>query len=143
MTANVQQACDDMNGMVNDIMVAQFPDVEIRWQGKELPNPPDAQTSWIRVNIVHGPAGQASLASPMGRRRWNRTGTLIVQCFVPLTKGSVVGARAIATALQDGMQGSESSHGVWFRGATVNEVGKDASWYQVNFAITFTYDDVR
>lgn len=142
MTATVKEACDDMNGMVNDIMTAQWPAVVLRWQGLEEANPPDAQTSWVRVTILHATGSQASLASDIGKRRWNRTGSLVVQCFVPLTKGGLDVARAIAASLQDGMQGKNSPHCVWFRNATVNEVGKDASWFQVNFVITFTYDDV-
>jgi hypothetical protein len=143
MTANVATASNEMNTMVNDIMVAQWAGVLIQWQGKTDDKAPEPTAKWIRVYIKHASGSQASLASDTGKRKWSRTGVIIVQCFVPLNNGGLDVARAIAASLQNGFQGKSSPSCVWFRNATVTEVGRDNSWYQVNFSALFTYDDVQ
>jgi hypothetical protein len=143
MTANTATATDQMNALIGSIMASQHPGVEIQWQGVSDDSPPDPQVSWVRVYIRHANGGQASLASNIGKRKWNRQGVLMVQCFVPLNKGGLDAARDIATALQNGIQGAATDGDVWFRNATVNEVGRSDGWYQVNFSALFTYDDVQ
>lgn len=143
MTCDTATACNDMNGMVAMIMAESYPAASAVWQGLGTQEPPAGDRSWIRVTILHADGSQASLAGPVGKRRWNRIGTLVVQCFAPIATGGLDEARAMACALRDGIQGKASTHDVWFRNATIKEVGPDNKWYQVNFSVTFTYDDVQ
>lgn len=144
MTADVQTACNDMNGMVSAIMAQQWPDADIRWQGKgNNLDPPAADKKWVRVTILHANGTQASLAGADGTQRWNEVGTLVVQCFCPVDQGGLDKARAMATSLRAGFRGKASPNQVWFRDPSIREVGRDMGWEQVNFSVTFTYDDVQ
>lgn len=140
MTATIVQARDDMNGLVKSILTAAYSDVQVFWDGIEQADPPDPLISWARVTIRHTNGGQASLAGAFGRRRWQRSGLLMVQCFASLPKGGVDKAVAMGEALLNGVQAVQTPNGVWFRNGTSNEVGKDNPWYQVNFSANFTYD---
>jgi hypothetical protein len=141
MTATAITAPAEINEIVANIL-ATFPGLEMRWDGKVESTPPPSDENWARTTVRHATGEQGSLASDTGKRVWTRTGTLTVQVFAALSKGGLDVARVIAQALQDGVQGVSSSGCVWFRNATVNEIGVDKSWYNVNFTAFFTYDDV-
>lgn len=143
MTATVQQATDDMFGAVKAPLVSAFPDVVRKYDGIDDHEPPDANVSWVYASVRHAAGSQGSLAGADGSRRWNRQGTLIVQCFVPLHLTGRDGAMAIAAALQNSIQRLHTPHGVWFTNATLREVGVSDAWYQVNFSATFSYDDIN
>jgi len=140
MSESSEQAVNEMYAAVKAAIVVPFPDVERRYDGKDSHTPPDTQTSWIYAAIRHADGGQAALAGADGSRRWNRTGTLIVQCFVPINKKGREVATSIAAALRDYIQGLHTVGGVWFTNATFREVGVSDGWYQVNFSATFSYD---
>lgn len=134
------QAVDEMYGAVKAALVVSFSTVERRYDGKDSHTPPDVQSSWIYATVRHASGGQAALAGAGGVRRWNRAGTLIVQCFAPLNKKGREVAMSIAVALRDHIQSLQTSGGVWFTNATFREVGVSDAWYQVNFSATFSYD---
>jgi hypothetical protein len=140
MTATTQQAIDDMYGAVAAVLTGQFPDVVRKYDGLDDHTPPDNQSAWTYTMIRHATGTQASLAGADATRRWNATGTLFTQIFVPLNKQGRQQAVTIADALKTTIQKLQTEHGVWFRGAILKEIGVDGSWYQVNFTATFTYD---
>lgn len=140
MTATVVQAREDMNQLVSGILVTAYPHAKVFWDGVEQSTPPAPLDTWARVTIRHTNGGQATLSGAFGKRRWARSGLLLVQCFVPLPKGGVDAAVAMGELLLNGVQSAQTPNGVWFRNATSNEVGKDDPWYQVNFSANFTYD---
>lgn len=143
MTATIQQATDDIYGAVSLAMKALFPAVVRKYDGIDKHDPPPPDKSWIFANLRHATGNQGSLAGDTGKRRWTALGTLIVQVFVPLEKTGRTGAVNIAAALKSVIQKTQTEHGVWFRNVTINEIGEDKSWYQVNLSATFTYDTIE
>jgi hypothetical protein len=85
---------------------------------------------------------QASLANDGGRRRWERTGLVTVQIFVPAGEG-LSEAYSLAKTVADAYEGTTTASGVWFRNVRVNEVGADGAWFQVNALIEFIYDEIK
>lgn len=142
MTTTTANAVDEMFAVVRAALTG-FAGLDIRWPGIVYPVAPVATASFVLVTLKHLDGGQASLACYNGRRRWERIGRLTVQCFAPLQFGGMQKAGEMAVAVRDAMQGASTPGGVWFRDATTNEVGPDASWYQTNAASTFNYDEVR
>lgn len=112
------------------------------WEGvgETTDRPPDSP--WAALTIRHGPAGQASLANHQGVRRFDRFGVVTVQVFSPLSKGQgLTLAEGLAKVARRAFEGKETPSHVWFRNATVNEVGVDGPWFQVNAVVEFVYDE--
>jgi hypothetical protein len=144
VTTTTANARDEMLTIVSVTMAAAFPTAEVRYDGKPVPTPPPADGVWVRASLRHAEGRQGSLSCEHGERRWRRLGTLAVQCFAPLSGPKPLQtAEAVACAIRDAFQGAATPGGVWFREATTNEVGPDASWYQVNATVLFEYDEVR
>lgn len=123
--------------------LAAIPDVTMKWQGKDTNDPPSSQSKYVFASINTANEGQASLANAFSRMRWNSEGTLKVQCFAPLNKGSIDSAMAMALALKRHFRKTVTPGGVWFRHAIVEESGRDAAWYQCNFKVTFSFDELQ
>lgn len=98
--------------------------------------------TWARVRVQHSTGRQASLSGSTGKRRWERTGFLLVQLFTPLFGGQVL-ADEIASIILNAFEGYSTSSGVWFRNARMNEIGKDGAWLQTNILVDFQYDEVK
>lgn len=119
--------------------------IKMYWEGKTVnsSDEPTDKDTWLRGSIRHGPQNQASLAGEDGVRRWNRTGFISVQCFAPLASGSVKRATELACVVRDALQGKQTASCVWFRRPSINEIGEDRAWFNVNATIDFDYDELR
>lgn len=143
MTADALTARDDVMALLAPAIAALGADVVVRWQGVGSNEPPDGGLRWLRVTMNHTDGRQATLAGATGKRRWGRNGLIMVQCFAPLAKGSIKEAIKMATAVQNALQGKATPNCVWFRNCTINEVGPDKFWFNVNMTATFDYDEAR
>jgi len=123
--------------------LAGFSGLTMKWQGKDTNEPPSSQLPYTFTSINTAGEGQASLSDAIGKTKWKSEGTLKVQCFAPLDKGSIDAAMAIALALKRHFRKLATPGGVWFRNASVEEGGRDAAWYQVNFKVTFSFDELQ
>lgn len=144
MTCSTPLATDEIKGVILEVIALEaFDDVVVQWQGIDKLEPPAADVDWMRVTVEHDSGNQASLAGADGARRWRRTGTVIVQNFAQLNKGSSDRAEEMACAVRDAYQGRATESGVWFRNCGIREVGPDKFWYQTNAFATFEYDEVN
>lgn len=143
MTCTSQQAERESVTVFKQAVDAAFATAEKRYDGMESNNPPPSDKSWFRWTFQHTDGGQGSLANHNGKRRWRRSGLIIVQCFGLLDNGGKTFAQRMAEAVRDAYQGADTPSGVWFRRATTGEVGIDGPHYQVNATIEFNYDEVR
>lgn len=123
--------------------LAGFVGVTMKWQGKDTPDPPENQSLYTFATINTANEGQASLANAFSEMRWRSEGTLVVQCFAPLNKGSIESAMAMALALKRHFRRLATPGGVWFRNVSAKESGRDSAWYQVNFKATFSFDEIQ
>jgi hypothetical protein len=67
---------------------------------------------------------------------------LAVQIFTPSGEG-LSEAYNLGKILMDAFEGYATPSQVWFRNARTNEVGPSDSWYQTNFLVDFTYDEMK
>lgn len=139
MTATYAQARDDILTMVKTVwdttgLTMVYDDV--------AGEPPAGATSWARSTIRHNEGRQTTLADAEGKKRFERTGLLIVQIFTPSGEG-LSSADDLAKVISDAFEGQTSPRGVWFKNVRVNEVGPSGNWYQVNVVVEFQYDEVK
>jgi hypothetical protein len=117
--------------------------ITMKWQGKDSNDPPVNQSPYIFASINTANEAQSSLANAFSKMRWKSEGTLMVQCFAPLNKGSIDAAMGMALALKRHFRKLSTPGGVWFRNVSAKEGGASAAWYQVNFKATFSFDELQ
>ena len=143
MTANYTTAVNEIQTLLKAAWdTTGFPLKYQNVKGAADP-PPSTTTPWARSTIQHTPGGQVSLSGGVGgAKRWQKNGFLTVQIFVPAGEG-LSEAYALAKTVEDAFAGVETPSAVWFRNPRINEVGPDGEWYQVNFVVDFTYDEIK
>jgi hypothetical protein len=109
----------------------------------DLPfKPPGENIAWARVTLRTATGKQATLAGEEGSRRFNRTGVVIIQLFVPIADGMKM-AYKLVKIVMGAYEGKATPGGVWFRNTRFNEVGIDGAWHQINVITDFNYDEVK
>lgn len=103
---------------------------------------PTAQDPWARTVLRNGEPGPTSLTGALGTHRFERTGILMVQIFIPNGEGLSRGY-ALGKIVVDAFEGKATASQVWFRNARVNEVGPSGEWYQFNALVDFRYDEIK
>lgn len=98
--------------------------------------------TWARYTIQHVTGNQASLANVIGKKRFDRGGTIIIQVFTPLNNGVLIAYDA-AEIVVGAYEGKSTPSGAWFRNVRINEVDNNDLWQQVNVLIDFTYDQIH
>lgn len=131
---NAQQAKDIMCGIV---LQNWNPAHEIIWPD-QADATPSADAPWARVFIRHATGSQRSLG-PIGGRRFENKGVMIIQVMTPAGTGS--SGSSIAEALVNGFRDAQTD--VWFRNTRMREVGASGAFNQINVLTDFTYDEVR
>lgn len=147
---NVLQAREEMAEMFRAAWEANSPAVvgasapKVLWEGNEGESPPPKEFAYARYKILHRDGRQSSLTGASGEAKWNRTGLVVIQTFAPLisNKGLPI-ALQLGSIAREAYEGKASPGGIWFRNATVREVGPTDGWFQVNTIVGFTYDEVK
>lgn len=145
MTATFLEAVDDIltifktawDAAATNPTLVDYPNT-VPANGVKLP--PDDNRSWARVTIQHIGGRQSSLSGALGVQRYERTGILTVQIFVPAGE-DLSEAHILAKVVIDAYEGVASPRQVWFRNARMNEIGPDGDFYQVNVLVDFTYTE--
>jgi hypothetical protein len=136
-------------------MEARFRDV---WSPRlcQYPNqkfaiPTDPSIVWARWNCIHATGSQSSLSTVTGKRRWIRTGNIIVQVFTPLNS-SELSAYDAAEIVVGGYEGKTTPSGAWFRNVRIQEVNRGVNgslatdvnlWSQKNVVADFLYEQIH
>ena len=102
---------------------------------------PPSETPWARATIQHATGGQSSLAGASGMKRFTETGTVFIQVFTPVGDGST-GCYQLAKLVRDAYRDAKHPE-VWFRNVSLQEVGTNGAFFQINVKATFSYDEVR
>jgi len=132
---SMKEARDEMLRMA----VASFPGVKIFFQGKEGQNPAGTNEQWLHIEIFHELGFQEALADKDSKRRYNRSGVIVIQCFGPLSDRGFAKAQTLAESAVQTYQGKQGAGGIWFRNCRAREIGASTAWYQFNTNIDFTY----
>ena len=128
-----------MNLMAKNGIVADA----IQFVGDQKLVVPQGNIDWCRVQINHVVGNQETLANFNGVRRYNRTGTIIVQCFAPLSDRGFSRAEALAEQAVKVYEGKAGAGGIWFRNVRSVEVGAADGWHQFNAIAEFDYSIKR
>lgn len=139
MSATFAEANDSILKLFKDAWDLTTWSVDYENVSGELPTGTDP---WARVTLRHFGGRNSSLAGALGTQRFDRSGTLAVQIFVPTGEG-LSEAFALAKIVADAYEGQSTTNGVWFRNVRVNEIGPDGDWFQVNVLVDFTYDEIK
>lgn len=94
-------------------------------------------TPWARILVREERSAQETLGG-VGARTFERSGTVIVQIFTPLSTGTASGA-ALAIAARTILEGKSLSSGVWLFSGPVESLGSDGSYWQHQLRIPFRY----
>lgn len=142
-----EQARDAMMGLVKSTIDAwnianpSTPVAETVWDDAEAKSAHDGKVAWVRASVRHAESNQRSLGS-VGRRRFTRTGVVVLQVYTPFGDGFTLADRLAMKALRDALEGSTTT-GVWFRRVSAREVGKSGLHQQTNVVASFEYDERR
>lgn len=114
------------------------PRTQIAWPDVDF-TPPDG-ASWVRFDMKHNDAYQASVGSP-GSNKFRRVGIVTIQIFTPPGNATKT-ARQLADFAVAIFQGVQTSGGIVFYDVGMREVGKDPNgWLQTNVVASFRYDE--
>lgn len=102
---------------------------------------PTAQDPWARPTINHG-TGNETLGGAGGVKRYDRTGILTIQVFIPNGQGLSPG-NALGKILADAFEGVATPSQVWFRNFRFLNIGPAGEWFQFNAVVDFAYDEVK
>lgn len=99
---------------------------------------PTVGTPFVRLAILQGESIQMNMAAA-GRRTYRHNGMVIIQCFRPTHEGEKP-ALDLADAAAAVFRGTTLASGIIFRSPTVDVVGAEGGWFQVNVSIPFQFD---
>lgn len=93
---------------------------------------------WVRLTVRHQVSAQETLG-PVGNRKFQRNGTIIIQLFTKLGSATeeVDTLSSVIRAIYEG----KTLQGVNFNSVTVREIGPSGSWYQTNIEAPFNYTE--
>lgn len=103
---------------------------------------PTAQDAWARVSLRHGAGRQSSLSGAASTSRFERTGILTVQIFIPNGQGLSQGY-TLGKIVMDAFEGKATASQIWFRNAKIAEIGSSDEWFQLNVTMDFIYDEIK
>jgi len=104
--------------------------------------PSDGLEVWCRVSVTHVTGSQATLSNQDNKRRWRRTGILMIQLFTPIGTGLSLSDK-YSKIIVDALDGSSTDSCAWVRNVRVNELGREGTWCQTNIIADFEYDEVK
>jgi len=117
-----------------------IPEIFYEGIGEEGDKPHDA--AWARIQIRHNLGEQQALGPSTDRRRFTKLGIVTVQIFAPLEKGLGLSlAEELAKVAKAAFEGKSTTSAVWFRNVSINEIGVDSAWYNMNVVAEFRYDE--
>lgn len=140
MPATIEEARDQMNGLLKAKLDTDQADLVCLWDDKDA-KPPEPPTPWARVKILHSTGGSKSLGNVRGKQRYTRGGFVVVQLFTVGGKGLVSHDQIVAKIL-GAYEGKTTAGGLVFRNGRFQEVGRDGPWHQTNLFVDFEYDQI-
>lgn len=98
----------------------------------------DEVGNWVRLSVRHSISQQHTLG-PVGSRKFQRSGSVIIQLFTLLGTATDE-VDTLASALRSIYEG-KTINGVSFSSVGVRELGPSGAWYQTNIEAPFNYTE--
>lgn len=127
-------ACKAVAKTIRTHFADHFDRAPIAWPNVDFE--PQPREAWVRLTILDSAGRQVATAPP----RFRRSGVVVVQVFVPDGTGDAA-AREIADEVARVFQGS-TIDGVRFGASSIEHVGPDGGWFQLNVQQVFEYEVV-
>ena len=103
---------------------------------------PPVALPWARLAVRHNLSNQASLG-PTLARKYDRSGSIFIQCFAPLDSGTAT-ADNLASIAQGIFEGKTlTPDNVRIYDVTIREIGPDEQWYMINVEAFFEYTQTK
>ena len=117
------------------------PEVPFAFDNEEF-TPPDASAglSWVHLTVKEADSAQETLG-PVGGRRYQRTGVVAAQFYVP-ANGGTARADALVKVFRDTFEGVTLS-GVYFLNCQVVELGIEGASWRVNALASFWFEETK
>ena len=104
------------------------------------PYTPPQDDPWLRLTVFHEASAQITLGRT-GARRYDRTGTVVIQVF-DKSGNAVSDINAIVNHLQTVYEGVRDS-GVVLLNSDRQHIGIDGRWDQTNFSVQFYHEEIK
>jgi hypothetical protein len=141
MATDYEGACDAILTRFKAQMDSLRPTLKIAWENMPFDPQhdfsPSTDVAWARISVIGGEAFQASLGGGAAVL-WRHPGLVAVQIFTPADGGANT-ALAIADDVATALRGVTTS-GVVLKAASIQPVGRDGAFYQVNVTVPFRFD---
>lgn len=102
---------------------------------------PDEGTDWARVTVRSLPGGQETLGKE-GDRKYQRSGSVIIQLFTSAGSGGLATSDAYSRSARDIYEG-KSFDGLFFNNGQIREIGPDGKFYQTVVEVFFDYFETK
>jgi hypothetical protein len=141
MATNQIEAMDAMLGLVKTVWDANADPTRLYYDNQDVSRPDDPAT-FGRAIIQHSFGTQITLSNPgHGARVMRRSGQLFVQIFTPQNDGQR-DIRVLSDEIAFVLEDAPASVGVRLTNVSINELGSDGTYYQVNVTSDFSYDRI-
>ena len=135
---------------INQARQSVYSRFKAQWEAQAPPVPaytfeaekftPPVGAPWARATVRNLVGFQETLGPP-GARKFGRRALVFVQIFAPA--GSGMAGLDLLGSLARGIFEGVSFDGLSFAGATLQEVGVDNGWNQVQLEAPFFYDETK
>lgn len=139
MTMTREDARKELTDLITDAInadnLANGRNTLIRYDAGDSSRP-DVTFTWVRIVVSHDALNKQTLG-PVGGRRFEEAGQLIVQLFTPFTTGTV-----LSDVMSQVLLGAIRSYSGAIRltRSSARDIGRSEGWMQVNVLANFYYD---
>ena len=142
MASTQMQAVDALLGLAKTTWEANTPASTPFYYDNQDATRPSTPSLFGRAVLRHNFGERASLGSAGSGSKVNRRyGDLYIQIFVPQGDGQYT-ARTLADAMALAFEDADNSIGLRLQDTSINELGADGTYWQINVVTSFTYDRV-
>lgn len=152
MTAEFDVAVKEMETLFNTAWQANAGSIfgyvpAIEWFGKETKDKVDRTKVWARFSTQNVTEEQATLSACVDEpfvRRWNGSGLIFVQLFLPKTvANAVIQGRKLAKVARNAYRGKKTDGGVTFHNVRINDsLAPEEQFYRINVVAEYDYDEL-
>lgn len=152
MTAEFDVAVKEMETLFNTAWQTNAGSVfgyvpAIEWFGKETKDKVDRTKVWARFSTQNVIEEQATLSACVDEpfvRRWNGSGLIFIQLFLPKTvANAVIQGRKLAKVARNAYRGKKTDGGVTFHNVRINDnLDPEEQFYRINVVAEYDYDEL-
>lgn len=144
-------AVRQMNSQFNTAWLAQSAAIagyvpEIRWDGFEVPTPPDGTKFWVLHSVQNVKELQTTLSNNVatpGAKRYTSLGLVIMQFYMPKNVANAKDTgRNLAMIAKNAYRGKNTTTGIWFRNTRIVDLPTFEDWYRLNVISEYQYDEL-